>query len=281
MVNCGCPITNVATSPCFGERNQLKSSNTTLKQEIQTHIAMWNPHFFEAFILNLPHSIAPLAWCAQAWNELLILLQFWGSTAAKEQLLKLVHPFFFVTLASLGPIALRTSNFFINHDTMLLAMISTALTRLDVWCFRGDGMLTCQAQNAALTSQICWRTRPATDFQTLCTCVYKTKNLNLNTSKTWGFLGNIMIIIVIRYSTYRGIPTLWIWFFSQLSPKSAVPNSPRSEPHELGSKVCPTWLIEGKTPGWVLVSVFSIKTLREMDLKIRHLWSCFSGFLVE
>lgn len=158
---------------------------------------------------------------------------------------------------------------------------STALTRLDVWCFRGDGMLTCQAQNAALTSQICWRTRPATDFQTLCTCVYKTKNLNLNTSKTWGFLGNIMIIIVIRYSTYRGIPTLWIWFFSQLSPKSAVPNSPRSEPHELGSKVCPTWLIEGKTPGWVLVSVFSIKTLREMDLKIRHLWSCFSGFLVE
>ena len=135
MVNCGLDA-NVATSPCIGERNQLKSSNTTLKQKIQTHIAMWNPHFFKAFILNLPHSIAPLAWCARAWNELLIL-QFWGSTAAKEQLLKLVHPFFFVTWASLGPIALRNNLCFINHAMAMIPQHSPG------WMFGVFGGMVC------------------------------------------------------------------------------------------------------------------------------------------
>lgn len=145
---------------------------------------------------------------------------------SKEQLLKLVHPFFFVTWGL--PWAHRAANQQFLHQPWYhaMAMIPTAFTRLDVWCFRGDGMLTCPVQNAAFISQICWRTRPATDSQTLCTCVYKTKIWTWTPPKH-EVIGNIMIIIVISYSTYCGISTLWIWFFSPTgTPKPAVPNSP-------------------------------------------------------
>ena len=134
--------------------NLYNSSNTTSKQKIQKRHRHVKSALFKGFHPQPPlPSIAPLAWCAQAWNELLILLQFWGSTAAKEQLLKLVHPFFFVTWASLGPIALRTN---LSSSTMIPCYGYDPHSIHPAGClvfFGGDGMLTCQAQNAAFISQ--------------------------------------------------------------------------------------------------------------------------------